>query len=420
MNRHSAIAAVLAGASLLAAAAPASAATQANTTIGDTNPNILFDDTSGTGRDWRIGSSGADIASVFAINDVTNAKTPFQILTGAPTNSLFINSQGNVGLGTATPGLKLHLSNTNTPGVRLEQTTGGGYTPQTWDVAGNEANFFVRDLTNGSRLPFRIHPGAPTSSIDIAAGGNVGVGTASPQEPLHVKRSDGSAQALIEETSGTAAPRLLTDLVNNGPAQLRFKNTETGATSWRAGNEGTSDFAVKPDGGSPALTVTPAGDATSAGALQQNADPAATENPAGVDAQDVLGKVATLPLRTYEYTGDPANARHLGPSGADFRGAFGLGGSDGAVAPADLGSVSLVAIKALNDRVKDLEARPAGQAATPIPHELEVVPGQIVQLTAADATAAGRIKALETANRKQDRRLKALEKKVRALARKRR
>lgn len=42
------------------------------------------------------------------------------------------------------------------------------------------ANFFVRDVTSGSRLPFRIRPGAPTSSVDIAASGNVGINTGSP------------------------------------------------------------------------------------------------------------------------------------------------------------------------------------------------------------------------------------------------
>ena len=35
-------------------------------------------------------------------------------------------------------------------------------------MAGNETNFFIRDVTNGSKLPFRIRPGAPTSSIDVA------------------------------------------------------------------------------------------------------------------------------------------------------------------------------------------------------------------------------------------------------------
>jgi hypothetical protein len=73
--------------------------------------------------------------------------------------------------------LSLHIAKSDTPAARLEQTTAGGFTAQTWDVAGNEANFFVRDVTGGSRLPFRIRPGAPTSAVDIAASGNVGIGT---------------------------------------------------------------------------------------------------------------------------------------------------------------------------------------------------------------------------------------------------
>jgi hypothetical protein len=69
-------------------------------------------------------------------------------------------------------GLFQEIKGTNTPGIRLAQS-GGPFGTQTWDVAGNEANFFVRDTTNGSTLPFRIRPGAPTSSIDIGANGNI-------------------------------------------------------------------------------------------------------------------------------------------------------------------------------------------------------------------------------------------------------
>jgi hypothetical protein len=71
----------------------------------------------------------------------------------------------------------------------MEQTSAGGFTAQTWDIGANEANFFVRDVTGGSRLPFRVRPGAPTSSIDISAAGNVGVGTASPAGKLQVLSS---------------------------------------------------------------------------------------------------------------------------------------------------------------------------------------------------------------------------------------
>jgi hypothetical protein len=67
------------------------------------------------------------------------------------------------------------LTTGDTPAIRIEQNSNSGFTAQTWDVAGNEANFFVRDITSGSRLPFRIRPGAPTSSIDIQADGKIWV-----------------------------------------------------------------------------------------------------------------------------------------------------------------------------------------------------------------------------------------------------
>ena len=104
----------------------------------------------------------------------------FEVDAGAPANSLRVSSTGRVGIRTGTPVLDLHITTSDTPAHRLEQTNAGGFTAQTWDIAGNEANFFVRDVTGGSRLPFRIRPGAPTSSIDINASGNVGIGTASP------------------------------------------------------------------------------------------------------------------------------------------------------------------------------------------------------------------------------------------------
>ena len=70
-------------------------------------------------------------------------------------------------------GPTLMSKSNDTPGLRLFQT-GGGFGSQTWDVSGNEANFFVRDATAAPvTLPFRIRPGAPTSSIDVASNGEV-------------------------------------------------------------------------------------------------------------------------------------------------------------------------------------------------------------------------------------------------------
>ena len=154
--------------------------------LKENNLRIFFEDTSTAAgypaNDWRIiaNDSASGGANMFAIEDSTAARNLLTIEAAAPANSVYIDSTGNIGFQTATPLLDLHVSTTDTPALRLEQTNAGGFTAQTWDIGANEANFFVRDLTGGSRLPFRVRPGAPTSSIDIAASGIVGIGTASP------------------------------------------------------------------------------------------------------------------------------------------------------------------------------------------------------------------------------------------------
>lgn len=159
--------------------------------LKENNLRIKFEDTSvGTfpTNDWQLtaNDSASGGASKFSIEDITGAKVPFTITAGATTNSIFVDSLGHVGLRTSTPVLDVHANTSNTPAMRLEQNSSGGFTAQTWDVAGNEANFFIRDLTSGSLLPFRIRPGAPTSSLDIAANGNVGIGTGSPARKLEI------------------------------------------------------------------------------------------------------------------------------------------------------------------------------------------------------------------------------------------
>jgi hypothetical protein len=120
--------------------------------------------------------------------------------------------------------------------MRFEQNNGGGFTAQTWDVAGNEANFFVRDVTGGSRLPFRIRPGAPTSSIDISAAGSVGIGTASPNKSgvTQALTVNGSTDAIYELAIGDVRKatmyhnNTILSITNNvnGALTLGTNNTE--------------------------------------------------------------------------------------------------------------------------------------------------------------------------------------------------
>lgn len=150
--------------------------------LKENNLRIHFEDTSSSAgypaNDWRIvaNDSASGGANKFVIEDSTAARNPMTIEAAAPANSLYVKSTGKIGIQQSNPSLDVHVTTGDTPAFRLEQTNAGGFTAQTWDIGANEANFFVRDLTGGSRLPFRIRPGAPTSSVDIAANGWVGIG----------------------------------------------------------------------------------------------------------------------------------------------------------------------------------------------------------------------------------------------------
>src|SRR5205807_7664148 len=135
--------------------------------------------------------------------------------------SIKLATTGRLQRRAATPALDVHADTSNTPAIRLEQNNSGGFTAQTWDIAGNEANFFVRDTTGGSRLPFRIRPGAPTSSIDISASGNVGVGTASPESILTVvsTTADTAGETFLRVKNTTSFAGVLLDPNQAGDAK---------------------------------------------------------------------------------------------------------------------------------------------------------------------------------------------------------
>jgi hypothetical protein len=148
--------------------------------IKENNLRIKAQDTSSTAsfptQDWQLtfNDSSNGGANKFAVDCVSpGSSTPFTIEGCAPSHSLYVDDGGRVGFGTSTPVADLHVKSGNTPTLRLEQDGSSGFTPQTWDVAGNEANFFIRDATNGSTLPIRLRPGAPTSAIDIQANGDI-------------------------------------------------------------------------------------------------------------------------------------------------------------------------------------------------------------------------------------------------------
>ncbi|MEM9918686.1 MAG: tail fiber domain-containing protein [Bacteroidota bacterium] len=163
----------------------------------ENNLRIHFDDTSASAsfpqNDWRIRINDTTNggSEYFAIEDATANRTPFRIDAGAPTNALYVDNEGNVGIGINTPVVEAHIRDGDSPTLRLDQDGSAGFGSQIWDIAGNETNFFIRDVNNSSSLPFRLRPGAPSNSIYIDAQGDIGLGTENPGDnALQVEAGD--------------------------------------------------------------------------------------------------------------------------------------------------------------------------------------------------------------------------------------
>ena len=210
------------------------------------NLRIYFNDTSYTAsyptNNWRItiNDSTNGGASYFSVDDVDDGTSIFKVEVGAPANSLYVEDYGRVGLGTSTPVVELHIKDSDTPTLRLEQDSSGGWTAQTFDVAGNESNFFIRDATNGSKLPFRIQPSTPSSTLCLKSDGFVGIGTWSPAYKVEVETTGENCALVLERTDG------VTNYINSTSSYGNFGTVS--AHTLRLMTEGTAKVLIDTDG----------------------------------------------------------------------------------------------------------------------------------------------------------------------------
>ena len=274
--------------------------------LKENNLRIFFDDTSSLAgfpaNDWRIiaNDSASGGGSYFAIEDSTGAKTPLTIEAGAPNSSLYVDDYGKVGLKTATPAVELHMVDGDTPTVRLDQDASSGWTPQVWDVAGNESNFFIRDTTNGSKLPFRIQPGAPTNSLCVKSDGKIGIGTWSPAYTMVIERTGDNAAIVAQRTDGAANYMNATTAyanfgsVTNHPLRLMVNST------WRA--------RINTDG---SLDMSNGASCTAGGVWTNASSKELKENVQNLTADEAAKALTDLNPVKFNYKADKAE-KHVG------------------------------------------------------------------------------------------------------------
>jgi hypothetical protein len=112
------------------------------------------------------------------------------------------------------------------------------------------------------------------------------------------------------------------------------------------------------------LPTTPISTSTGAylsggGVWTNSSDRNLKENFEPVDGQDVLNRLAELPVSTWNYKADDPDVRHMGPVAQDFYATFGLGDDDLHIAALDTSGVALAAIQGLYAKNRALEAENA-------------------------------------------------------------
>lgn len=135
----------------------------------------------------------------------TNSSNSLLLQTGG-SDRIAVNSSGNVGIGTTSPGLKLHIAGATSQGVQIEDATLSRSTYMT-----QENGFFTINAGGGNGIKL-ISDGS--SNTFVLKNDNVGIGTTSPTNKLEV--DGGSSEVAVRiSTANTGASAASLVLANS-------------------------------------------------------------------------------------------------------------------------------------------------------------------------------------------------------------
>ncbi len=185
---------------------------------------VGVDDITGNGGSIFSGGSGASEALYLKgtthgtpgpVNIGENSQ--FVVEAGAAANTLVVDSNSRVGIGTATPTALLELYRlTGNTDITLQadganSTVGINFINdvETWSmqVNGGAADNF--QILDGAVACFQIEPGTGADTLVLDSNSRVGIGTAAPLQHFHIKGA-GAQYAQIETTAAAAAGFYLT------------------------------------------------------------------------------------------------------------------------------------------------------------------------------------------------------------------
>ena len=209
--------------------------------ISQDNAQLFFDDTNntfgfGTTRSGAI--SGTNAKLVIKGAGATSATSSLEVQDSAGSSKFFVRDDGNVGIGTNTPGTKLEIANesvnvdnvllnigdavhtTNTRDSWIKLFGSQALTDKTFAVGNKYGDLAFTYL--GTRA---TAPSAGTQMVTIqGSSGNVGIGTTTPDYPLQVENSAGSAGISVKTSNTGVAYIFLGDQTSATAGRIEYDN----------------------------------------------------------------------------------------------------------------------------------------------------------------------------------------------------
>ncbi|MGA2680007.1 MAG: tail fiber domain-containing protein [Sedimentisphaerales bacterium] len=304
---------------------------------------------------------------------------------GSGTERMRIDSAGNVGIGTTNPSNKLDVAgdinaasvykiggynvlslgvcsifvgpDTGTTGnynsfvgyqagksnINGYDNTFSGARAGYSNTTGNDNVFIGEDAgcvnTTGA---YNVYLGREAGSWNIGGIGNTYLGAYAGQQ-----NQTGSGNVFIGGSAGAH---------ETGSNKLYIANNTPGALIYGDFSANTLGFGTTTIQSGHAIDTWTGAYLSTGGAWTNNSSRNLKENITPVDARQVLEKLVSVPVSTWNYKIEDQCNRHVGPMAQDFYEAFGLNDSDTSIATIDADGISLAAIQGLYQIVKEENA----------------------------------------------------------------
>jgi hypothetical protein len=161
---------------------------------------------------------------------------------------LRVTSTGNVGIGTTSPSSVLHVSSSDPEFILTDTSTGVDHS-----LDGNSTTGVLRlnvDKNSGGSNPSYIISMAGSEAMRITSARNVGIGTASPAEQLHITGNLRVGSAVLATPTGSApmyACRAWVNFNGTGTVAIRASGNVSSITDNGIGNYRVNFTTAMPD-----------------------------------------------------------------------------------------------------------------------------------------------------------------------------